>query len=522
MNSPNNNTYNLFFSKIFKTTLLLLIIGFFEIFGFAQDIDPDGYNTFYYENGQISSEGYFKNGLPHGLWKSYYPNGNLKSLGKKLNGTSDSTWVFYDQKGRIAWSYEYVNDKKNGCAIQYDTLGHKQQEIFYVNDVLQGERIEFYPSGKIKSTVNIVDGKNVGQLTEYNEKGEIITEEIYDNGFLKDRQELNRYDDNGEKTGLWRTYYPDGTIKSEGDYVDGKKNGVFKEFDKKGKLVDIKQMMGDTTMSSSSEIVIIELYKSYHPNGKIKLVGGINNGLKSGIYREFDENGELINGYIYKKDTMLAEGKILPNGQYDGAWKEYYPDGKIMLTGTYENGKRNGLWTYYYPNGKKEQSGKYVDGTPYGQWYWYYSNGQVKREEMFNARGLSDGTMTEYDSLGKVLAIGRFYNGEREGSWFYHVGDYKEEGEFMLGEKNGVWRSYYLNGKIAFVGVYDEGEPKGKHTYYHDNGIKKMQGKYVGGEKHGMWRTFNRNGEIIETIQYKRGEVYKINGFRIIETEEST
>ena len=48
---------------------------------------------FYFENGQVSSKGYIKNGLPEGTWKSYYLTGQLKSIGSKRKGKSDSLWI---------------------------------------------------------------------------------------------------------------------------------------------------------------------------------------------------------------------------------------------------------------------------------------------------------------------------------------------------------------------------------------------------------------------------------------------
>ena len=47
------------------------------------DIDPNGYNIFYYPNGTKSSEGHFENGKPEGYWKTYHENGVLKSEGNR-------------------------------------------------------------------------------------------------------------------------------------------------------------------------------------------------------------------------------------------------------------------------------------------------------------------------------------------------------------------------------------------------------------------------------------------------------
>ena len=521
MNSPYNNIYLSLLKKfiISYSSLLILLVGF-SVDNFAQEINPNGKNVFYYENGRIASEGLFKNGLPQGIWKSYYEDGTLKSIGNKKAGLSDSIWVFFDEEGRKRKVYDYANDKKNGCATFIDTNGHVIKEMFYLNDISQGERLEYYPDGSLKSVVEMVDGKEVGLLLEYNEKGIVITEAIYDNGYLKDLNEYNRYDDEGKKTGVWRTYFNNGEIASEIVYKGGNKNGLSKVFNDKGKLIDLQRMEGDTIAGHVDELVIIDLYKGYYPNGKIKLVGGLDNGQKNGIYREYDEEGNIINGYIYQKDTLIAEGIISGYGIYEGEWTYYFKSGAVKAKGAYENSKKEGKWKYYYSNGKLEQEGTFKDNKQSGNWSWYYSNGQLKRKEFYNKDQLLDGTVYEYDSLGNEMTKGDYYNGLQEGDWFYHVGDFKEVGSYSLGYQNGVWRSYYKNGKIAFVGEYNEGEPVGKHVYYYQSGLTKKEGKYLGGEKHGKWRTYDRMGIQTQEIVYKRGEIYRIDGLKITPVTE--
>ncbi|MEX1002318.1 MAG: toxin-antitoxin system YwqK family antitoxin [Crocinitomicaceae bacterium] len=490
--------------------------------GFSQEeINPNGYNVFYYESGEKASEGYFKNGQPHGEWKSYHPLGTLKSIGYKANGQSDSLWKFYDEEGLLKWSYEYENDKKNGCAKKYDSLGNVIQETFYVNDEKQGEEIHFFADGQRKKVITYNQGKEEGLALEYNEEGTVITEELYDNGYLKRKEKFNRYDEEGNKTGVWRSYFDNGNIKTEISYSGGKKEGVSKLFDKDGKLVSINKMKGDTVASDPGGVVIVDLYKEYHENGSVKLMGGLSHGLKSGIFRKYDKEGNLIKGYVYARDTLFAKGMIESGGIFTGEWTTYYGNGVIKSKGSYENGRKNGKWIFYYPNGKKEQEGRFKDDVLIGQWIWYYQNGQIKREEFYNNRGLLEGTMVEYDSLGNELAKGEYYNGQQQGAWFYHVGDFKEVGAFTLGQKDGVWTHYYLNGKVAFIGGYNEGEPTGKHTYYHQNGMRRLIGKHSGGQRHGLWREYNERGEEIETIRYNRGEIEKINGFSVnkIDTE---
>ena len=520
MNSPYNNIYKSLLRKFY--CCLLLVGTSFNVFGQDEKIDPNGYNVFYFDDGRKASEGFFKNGLPEGVWKSYYRSGNLKSIGKKLSGESDSLWKFFNPIGMLTWTYEYANDMKNGCATKFDSLGKVAQESFYVDDKKQGEEQWFFPNGKLKRTTNFVDDKESGMAVEYNEDGIIIVEEDYSNGYLRKREEFNRHDDEGNKTGTWRTYFKNGNIATEIGYDQGKKEGTAKEYDKEGKLITINTMKGDSITSDPGAIVLIDLYKEYHQNGKVKLLGGLNKGMKSGIFREYDDQGKEIQGYIFSKDTLVSQGKIQAGGIFEGEWITYYKTGKIKSSGPYKNGMKDGDWVYYYPNGEKEQEGRFREDVLTGKWVWYYSKEKVKREEFYNSKGLLEGTVTEYDSLGNELARGDYYRGRREGAWFYHVGDYKEVGAFTLGLPDGMWQYFYKNGKVAFTGEFAEGEPKGKHTYFHKNGLRKKFGKYAGGEKHGIWREFNNRGEQVESIQYKRGEVYKINGFRVnsIESEE--
>ena len=521
INSPNNNSKYSSYLAYLKKIYCLIVLSSVCVFSFGQDeINPNGYNAFYFENGKIASEGDFKNGLPEGQWKAYYPSGVLKSVGNKKEGKSEGIWKFYNDEGNLVWLYPYEGDLKNGCAIQYDSLGNVAKETYYVDDKKQGEEIWYFEDGSVQKKLNFEEGKESGIALEFDENGVIVAEQEYSNGYLRSNKKFNQFDENGNKTGVWRDYYKNGQLKSEISFKGGKMDGLSKEFDEQGRLLNISEMSNGAEASDPGGVVIIDLYKEYHPNGKVKLVGGFNKGLKSGIFRKYSLEGELERAYIYKKDTLVSEGMIEAGGIFVGEWTNYYEDGSVKSVGNFSNGLKDGRWTYYYRNGKKEQEGVIKENVLNGQWTWYYQNGQIKKTEFFNRRGKLEGEQVEYDSLGNEIAKGEYYNGVKEGSWFYHVGDFKETGNFVGGDADGIWTHYYRNGKVAFKGLYSFGEPKGKHIYYHKNGIKKKVGKYSGGLKVGMWKEYSDKGELIETIHYKAGEIFKINGFRVKEVKE--
>ena len=93
----------------------------FALFSQHKNIEVStGYNVFYYPSGQISSEGFMKQGNPVGLWKSFYPDGIVKSIGKRTNGQLDSIWSFYAENGALKEQISYLDGKKNGYYLIYN------------------------------------------------------------------------------------------------------------------------------------------------------------------------------------------------------------------------------------------------------------------------------------------------------------------------------------------------------------------------------------------------------------------
>lgn len=83
-----------------------MIIGAVLISGmfFAQTIEPklEAVNqkvkaTYYFENGAVQQEGFFKDGKLDGQWISYDVNGNKKSIGEYNKGVKCGKWFFWNE-----------------------------------------------------------------------------------------------------------------------------------------------------------------------------------------------------------------------------------------------------------------------------------------------------------------------------------------------------------------------------------------------------------------------------------------
>jgi uncharacterized protein len=469
---------------------------------------------FFYENGTVSSEGIMRNGKPDGYWKTYYPDGGLKSEGNRMNFQLDSTWKFYRSDSTLERIITYAQDLKNGPEIIFSKEGKPLEEMPFENNIRSGRAKYFYPSGELQREVTFANNKEEGKGTEYERDGRIITLLTYRNGFIYSQEKINRYNSENRKTGIWQELHTNGRVKEEGNWTNGLRNGIFKFYNKKGELEKVEKYENGTLAAGDDETAILDIRRELNDDGTVKSMGSYKEGKKHGVFREFDEKGNITAGFIFDENTKAGEGMMDTLGRKQGAWRWFYPDGTVRSQGSYKDGKREGSWTFFYPSGKTEQQGSYKEDLATGAWKWYYSNGTVHRDELYR-KGREDGHAIEYDTLGNVVSEGDYVDGLRVGKWKLTVNDHSEEGEYADGERTGEWVWKYNDGTEAFRGEYQGGIPIGKHRYWYPTGQVKMRGPYEGGELNGRWEYFDENGILNLTIDYQAGMVVRINGQKL-------
>lgn len=487
-------------------------------FGFVQEqAEKEGkYKKLKYKSGALSSEGYLLEGNPIGTWVSYYQSGTVKTVGMQWQGKPVGDWTFYSKNGVIDKYYQYDSTGLlHGKTITYDSAGCEKRILFYENGIKDGPMKSFHPNGKVKKVAYYKDGEKEGKSYEYSEEdGSLLTEQVYEKGKRTVNAKFNRRNEEGKKTGVWRTYYGDGTIKTEATYKNGVLNGIYKSYKKNGEMRLLTRFEEGVEDKEAKKELNINYYKTFHDNGKIHLFGLLKDGKKNGIIREYGRQGNIINGYLYDMDTLRAEGIIDKKGEYQGRWKIYYPSGKVRAIGKYYNNLKDSTWVYFYRDSTVEQKGKFDRGTHVDYWRWYFKNGDLRKEEYYR-RGKLEGETIEYDSSRNVIVRGEYLDGLKEGEWFYDVGDHTEEGQYTMGLKTDEWKHFYPDGTLKFKGEYRDGEPIGVHKYYYSNGVKSKKGNYIRGQKDGTWKTYNKMGEKEHYVQYERGEKIRIDGVKI-------
>ena len=118
-------------------------------------------------------------------------------------------------------------------------------------------------------------------------------------------------------------------------------------------------------------------YTEYHINGRKKLAGHFDNGLKHGTFTAWDDSGTMTTRRHFIRDVE--------NGTYE-AWDHR---GRKTWDVQYVNGKPHGTYCSYHSNGKKRGQGTCVNGKQHGLY--------VLRDE-----------------AGRIIRTTRYINGQRQ------------------------------------------------------------------------------------------------------------
>jgi len=161
---------------------------------------------------------------------------------------------------------------------------------------------------------------------------------------------VNQLDNKGNRQGFWTVTgniardvrYPGNGRVEEGNYIDGRKVGVWKRFWPSGKL---RSEINYTSGLPSGA------YTLYYENGKPEETGNWKFGRYIGTFKRFYPNGKTQQVLNYNND-----------GWADGLQQHYYDDGSVAMTCTMSAGREQGSLTWFEPRGVKFAVAQMTDG----------------------------------------------------------------------------------------------------------------------------------------------------------------
>ncbi|PCE66016.1 tetratricopeptide repeat protein [Sediminicola luteus] len=396
----------------------------------------------YYNTGEpLSISQYGTDGVIHGYYQEMHTNGKLKTQGWYISGQRHGQWEHYYPDGTLKERLYYHKDELHGSQDFFAPDGKKASSSVYEYDTLLHDQY-YDPQG------------HVMQKLDYKKDAQLVLSSAYKNGQMETSQQY-RY---GIKHGSYKRWGYFGQVLVEGQYVNGKAQGVWKSYYDTGEL------------SREFAFILDKLTydKSFYKNGQLESEEYYLNGQKHGTWKNFSEQGHLELQIEY-----LLDHKVGP--QYF-----YGPEGELQLIRHYQMGRLMG-YSYHDANGRPtamtplaNESGR-IEAT--------YKNGKPSRQMNYD-KGEFNGDYDSFYHSGQLLRRTPYSKGRVHGESveYYSDGTLKKRLPYQYDFLHGTVEEFYANGKLKRTTEYlwnklhgnqiwynEKGDPIKKTTYFNDS-----------------------------------------------------
>jgi antitoxin component YwqK of YwqJK toxin-antitoxin module len=187
-------------------------------------------------------------------------------------------------------------------------------------------------------------------------------------------------DQEGRKTGHWKVEYPNGKTQYEGDFIEGRPVGEMLRYYEKGGIRARMLFEADGSRSQaqlyyeSGKVAAEGIYINqvrdsvwtYYSefDGSVRIRETFREGKLEGLSQHYYPGGEISEELRWKQNEK------------DGAWKQYYSNGIQRLSANFEKGQLQGSYELYFPTGHIKIRGSYLDNRSHGTWRFYDEEGK--------------------------------------------------------------------------------------------------------------------------------------------------
>lgn len=161
---------------------------------------------------------------------------------------------------------------------------------------------------------------------------------------------LNRMDGTGRKQGYWKVAapkadkpgYQDGQLIEEGRYTNSKRIGMWRRYWPNGSVMsEISYQLGRPRGE----------YKTFYPNGKVEEQGSWDLDRNTGKFQRYHLNGKLAQDFVFNE-----------SGVRNGEQKYYHENGQLAVQVMVQEGREDGTLKRYTPDGQLQQVAEFEDG----------------------------------------------------------------------------------------------------------------------------------------------------------------
>ena len=158
--------------------------------------------------------------------------------------------------------------------------------------------------------------------------------------------------DAGKRTGQWTWWYPTGQMSQQGSYLNGQKTGTRTFYYEDGSRM-------------AEECHGTGVSRSWYRNGDLKSEVNVENGKKNGLYRSWHDNGQVEEEITYVNGSREGETSqwhntgqlkfcgLYRNNELQGKGTWWLANGRLDMEGNLVDGEQDGVWKFYWrTNGK--------------------------------------------------------------------------------------------------------------------------------------------------------------------------
>jgi len=333
---------------------------------------------------------------------------------------------------------------------------------------------------------------------------------------------------NGKPEGFWKSYYVTGIKKSEGKRTNFLLDSIWLFYDQAGDTTEkINWLYGKKNgwyykyKKDASRGVYIwskELFAAdrkegtaynYYPDGKILQTFTYNAGKKEGLSKEYDQDGNIITLLEYTNDFLVSRDRINrtdKNGLKQGDWKEFYQNGRIKTEKSYKDDLVHGYYKEYDIHGKLVLT-------------MLYENGAIVKSRVEDEPDIE--IVNKHDEDGKLIYSGPFRNKIPVGVHREYGKDGKVTNAFIYndnglllsegivdeaGNRNGKWKDLFSDGKVQAEGQFTDNRRTGQWKFYNISEKVEQTGSYNNGRPDGLWNWYYDSGALRKEEEYFQGQ----------------
>jgi antitoxin component YwqK of YwqJK toxin-antitoxin module len=190
--------------------------------------------------------------------------------------------------------------------------------------------------------------------------------------------------------------------------------------------------------------------------------------------------------------------------------KAYYETGELFSNCYYKNSKMNGDLLEYHKNGKIKLDSKVINDRFIGSKKRFYENGKLQSIDSLLTNDCKpmdcccDAIITEFNENGDTIEFHTRINEVRHGySFRVFENGQRREGNFVNGEMEGIFKTYYSNGVLK-INTYKNSILNGPTIEYTET--QTIFGQYSNGKETGQWLIKDKKGKLVRIDNYVEGQ----------------